>query len=81
MLQCKGNGDPHAFGHADQNPTEGLPPAAWAVDRDKGAVVLQRYCHLYGPGELEALVRALPGARVASTCYDRSNWCIVMQVG
>lgn len=80
MLQCKGNGEPHALGHADQNPTEGLPPAAWAVDHEKGAVVLQRYCHLYGPGELEALVQAVPGARVVSSCYDRSNWCVVMQV-
>lgn len=81
VLQCKGSGDPHACGLAGQNPTEGMLPAAWAVDREKGAVVLQRYCHLYGPGELEALVQAVAGARVASSCYDRSNWCVVMQVG
>ena len=59
------------------------PPAAaaWTVDREKSAVVVQRYCHLYGPGELEALMRRVPGASVASSCYDRSNWCVVMQAG
>ena len=81
QVSRSGHEDPHAHHPADKNPKKGLLPAAWAVDREKGTVVLQRYCHLYGPGELEALVQAVPGARVASSCYDRSNWCIVMQVG
>jgi len=59
----------------------GRPATPWAVDAGKRAVVVQRYCHLYGAGELEALVASLPGAAVASSCYDRSNWCVVMQMG
>ncbi len=65
----------------DEARCAGRPATPWAVDAGKRAVVVQRYCHLYGAGELEALVASLPGAAVASSCYDRSNWCVVMQMG
>jgi len=65
----------------DEARRAGRPATPWAVDAGKRAVVVQRYCHLYGAGELEALVRSLPGAAVASSCYDRSNWCVVRQMG
>ncbi len=49
------------------------------VDSKKGSVVFQRYYHLFTCQELQALVESLPGARVLSTCYDKSNWCIVFE--
>jgi alkylated DNA repair protein alkB family protein 8 len=51
-------------------------PAAVAVDESKGAVVLQRYYHLFEQGELESLVAHVPGLKVSQVFYDRSNWCV-----
>ena len=47
-----------------------------AVDASKGAVVLQRYYHLFEEGELEGLVEQVPGLSVVQVFYDRSNWCV-----
>jgi alkylated DNA repair protein alkB family protein 8 len=47
------------------------------LDAAKGAVVLQRYYHLFEEGELDGLVRAVPTLRVLDSFYDRSNWCVV----
>ena len=49
------------------------------VDEVKGAVVFQRYYHLFQRGELEGLVAGLAGARLLEAYYDRSNWCVVME--
>ena len=49
------------------------------MDGSKGAVVFQRYVHLFEEGEVEALVRRLPGARVVGSCYDKDNWCCVFE--
>lgn len=46
------------------------------VNAAKGAVVLQRYYHLFEQGELEALTAQVPGLRVVQVFYDRSNWCV-----
>jgi alkylated DNA repair protein alkB family protein 8 len=47
-----------------------------AVDASKGAVVLQRFYHLFEQGELEGLVAQVPGLLVEQVLYDRSNWCV-----
>jgi hypothetical protein len=49
------------------------------VDASKGAVVFQRYYHLFTKEELEGLVLDLPGARLVDCFYDKSNWCIVFE--
>ncbi len=49
------------------------------VDSSKGAVVYQRYYHLFERGELDALVTRLPEARLADSFYDKDNWCVVME--
>jgi hypothetical protein len=50
------------------------------VDTAKGAVVFQRYYHLFEREELEGLVGSVGGARlVGSAFYDRSNWCAIFE--
>jgi hypothetical protein len=56
-------------------------PAAVAVDESKGAVVLQRFYHLFEEGELEGLVAQVPGLEVSQVFYDRSNWCVEFAKG
>lgn len=54
--------------------------AAPRLDSSKGAVVFQRYYHLFAAGELEGLVAGLgPGARLLDSFYDRDNWCAVFE--
>ncbi|KAG6963389.1 hypothetical protein JG687_00006596, partial [Phytophthora cactorum] len=43
------------------------------VDHEKRWVVYKRYCHVYCSGELEALVTLVPGLKVVSVEYTRSN--------
>ncbi|DBA02863.1 TPA: LOW QUALITY PROTEIN: hypothetical protein N0F65_006653 [Lagenidium giganteum] len=45
-------------------------------DKARRWVVYQRYCHVYRQGELEELVAQVPGLRVISSAYSRSNWCL-----
>ena len=45
----------------------------------KRTVELQRYCHLFRKGELEALLEQVPGVRVERSYYDQSNWCVVFR--
>lgn len=52
------------------------PSPGPAIDAAKGAVVLQRFYHLFEEGELEGLVSHIPGLRVLQVYYDRSNWCV-----
>ncbi len=49
------------------------------VDHKKGAVVYQRYYHLFTEAELSSLVASLPNARTLDVFYDKSNWCIVFE--
>lgn len=53
--------------------------AQWEVSHAKAAVVYQRYYHCFEAGELEALVASLPGCRLVSSCFDKSNWVVVME--
>jgi hypothetical protein len=38
--------------------------------------VYQRYCHVYKKGELEDLCRSVPGCRLVSAGFDKSNWFV-----
>lgn len=49
------------------------------IDEAKGAVVLQRYYHLFEQYELDGLVQEIPGLKVVDSFYDRSNWCVIFQ--
>jgi hypothetical protein len=49
------------------------------VDRVKGTVVFKRYYHLYDKGELEGLVQRVPGVKLESSFFDKSNWCAIFQ--
>jgi alkylated DNA repair protein alkB family protein 8 len=55
-----------------------LEEAGGVLDPAKRAVVFQRYCHVYQEGELSALVREVPGARLLDEYYDTGNWCAVV---
>lgn len=57
----------------------GAAAAAPRLDSAKGAVVFQRYYHLFERGELEGLVAQVPGAALVESFYDRDNWCAVFQ--
>ena len=48
-------------------------------DAEKRAVVHQRYCHVYGEGELRSLIESVPGAAILEVYYDTGNWCAVVQ--
>ncbi|KAL6779512.1 hypothetical protein ACKKBG_A12590 [Auxenochlorella protothecoides x Auxenochlorella symbiontica] len=47
------------------------------LDGKKSTVCFQRYYHLFRPGELEGLVRQVPGAQLLDAFYDKDNWCVV----
>ncbi|KAL8459147.1 hypothetical protein ACS0TY_036566 [Phlomoides rotata] len=48
-------------------------------DDKKGAVVYDRYYHVFGEGELERLVSDVDGAVIVDKFYDKSNWCIILE--
>ncbi|KAK6938190.1 Methyltransferase type 11 [Dillenia turbinata] len=48
-------------------------------DDKKGAVVYNRYYHVFSEGELERLVSHMSNAVIVDQFYDKSNWCIVLQ--
>ncbi|KAJ7959061.1 alkylated DNA repair protein alkB-like 8-like [Quillaja saponaria] len=48
-------------------------------DDKKGAVVYNRYYHVFSEGELERLVSGLDDAVVVDRFFDKSNWCIVLE--
>ena len=67
---------------SDQKPTDVLQGATAShgvVDEEKGAVVFQRYCHVYEEGELRDLFAQLPWLRVEEEYYDTGNWCITAE--
>nr|CCA16369.1 alkylated DNA repair protein alkB 8 putative [Albugo laibachii Nc14] len=71
--------------HFDPNKQDFMVP--WNLDRryvkddckEKGNVVVQRFCHMFREGELQALVELAGNARVESSYYDNSNWAIVFR--
>ncbi|KAL3572613.1 hypothetical protein D5086_026517 [Populus alba] len=48
-------------------------------DDKKGAVVYNRYYHVFSEGELERLVSGMNNAVVVDRFFDKSNWCIILQ--
>ncbi|ESQ33309.1 hypothetical protein EUTSA_v10004311mg [Eutrema salsugineum] len=48
-------------------------------DDRKGAVVYNRYYHVFSEGELERLASGVGNAMIVDRFYDKSNWCIVLQ--
>ncbi|KAK4434615.1 tRNA (carboxymethyluridine(34)-5-O)-methyltransferase [Sesamum alatum] len=48
-------------------------------DDTKGAVVYDRYYHVFSEGELERLVSGVDGAVIVDRFYDKSNWCIILE--
>ncbi|KAK9154336.1 hypothetical protein Sjap_001816 [Stephania japonica] len=48
-------------------------------DDKKGAVVYNRYYHVFVEGELERLSSGIENARIRDQFYDKSNWCIVLE--
>lgn len=48
-------------------------------DDKKGAMVYNRYYHVFVEGELERLVSGINNAAIVEQFYDKSNWCIVLE--
>ncbi|KAL5718641.1 tRNA (carboxymethyluridine(34)-5-O)-methyltransferase [Ranunculus cassubicifolius] len=48
-------------------------------DDKKGAVVYNRYYHVFMEGELERLVSGIQDAVIVDKFYDKSNWCIILE--
>ncbi|KAL0391897.1 UNVERIFIED_CONTAM: tRNA (carboxymethyluridine(34)-5-O)-methyltransferase [Sesamum radiatum] len=48
-------------------------------DDKKGAVVYDRYYHVFSEGELERLVSGVDGSVIVDRFYDKSNWCIILE--
>lgn len=50
----------------------------WTV-RGEADLVVDRYCHVFRKGEIDALMRRIPGNGVDmnEVYYDTGNWCII----
>ncbi|KAM0035950.1 putative tRNA (carboxymethyluridine(34)-5-O)-methyltransferase [Helianthus debilis subsp. tardiflorus] len=48
-------------------------------DDSKGAIVYDRYYHVFGQGELESLVSGMKNAVIVDQFYDKSNWCVILE--
>lgn len=48
-------------------------------DDQKGAIVYDRYYHVFGEGELERLVSGMKNAVIVDQFYDKSNWCVILE--
>lgn len=77
---CERSTSAHAAASTPGGGAAQQPPAAVGeVDEEKRTVVYKRYYHLFGEGELEALVARVPGARLCYAKYDASNWVVVFE--
>jgi SAM-dependent methyltransferase len=57
--------------HVDEDIGHGI------MDESKRSVVLQRYCHVFIKGELEAIVNSVPEMEVISSFRDAGNWAVI----
>ncbi|CAL9768104.1 unnamed protein product [Musa acuminata subsp. burmannicoides] len=48
-------------------------------DDKKGAMVYNRYYHVFVEGELQRLVSGIDNASIVDQFYDKSNWCIILE--
>ena len=51
-------------------------PCKHVTEDSQGALVFQRYCHVYRDGELQDLCSSVPGASVSDCGWDRGNWFV-----
>ncbi|CAK4628838.1 unnamed protein product [Aphanomyces euteiches] len=53
----------------------------WNLDKrfakDESTTVVQRYCHMFKEGELDALVRMCGNATIDESYYDQDNWAVL----
>ena len=42
-------------------------------------VAVERFCHVFVEGELEALVSQLPNVQIVESYYDNANWAVVLK--
>lgn len=54
-------------------------PCEHVQEDERGALVFQRYCHVYRKGELEDLCSGVPGALVEQAGWDKGNWFVVLR--
>lgn len=57
----------------------GAGPAVGEVNAAKGTIMFKRYYHLFGQGEMEALVAQVAGVAALDCFYDASNWVIIFE--
>ncbi|KDP32719.1 hypothetical protein JCGZ_12011 [Jatropha curcas] len=48
-------------------------------DDKKGAVIYNRYYHVFSEGELDRLVIGMNNVVVVDRFFDKSNWCIILE--
>lgn len=48
-------------------------------DDKKGAVIYNRYYHVFAEGELERLASCISNAIIVDSFYDKSNWCVIIE--
>jgi len=48
-------------------------------DDKKGAVIYNRYYHVFAEGELERLASCISDAVIVDSFYDKSNWCVIIE--
>lgn len=65
-------------GRASAGPPAG-GPAVGEVNAAKGTIMFKRYYHLFGEGEMEALVAQVAGVATLDCFYDASNWVIIFE--
>jgi alkylated DNA repair protein alkB family protein 8 len=63
----------HFPAHDLMHATHGL------MDSTKGAVVFQRYCHVYKQGELDQLFSLVPGIQLCNVYFDTGNWAVLVE--
>lgn len=61
------------------NEDEGAATSHGRVDSENRWIVYERYCHVYRNGELEDIVAQVPGFKIVSVEYTRSNWCLCLK--
>jgi alkylated DNA repair protein alkB homolog 8 len=49
------------------------------VDNNRKTLVLQRYCHVFAEGEIDALFSEFSNVELVRTFYDSGNWCVIVK--
>lgn len=78
-IRAREGGDANGAADGAARPEGTAGAAVGEVDSQKGTVVFKRYYHLFGEGEMEALVGQVDGIAALDCFYDASNWVIVFE--